>query len=157
MEAQRPTQKEEQMEGFSNREMYEQAAGNCVALLVAADKFLRSRGIDPAEFYRFFGESYASDWDRRKGDIEGTVQSVALNMTSAGFDASPVTENGAVTVHSRWTEQHEDSEWPTSVKPVLENAIPLLFEAPMAHAGVQMTAAKSSEGVDLRIVARERM
>lgn len=142
------------MNDFSDREMYEQAAGNCVALVLATDQFLRNRGIDPAEFYRFFGESYVSEWDHRKGDIEATAQSVALNMTSAGFEPSTVAENGGVTVRSGWTDQHDGAEWPTPPKPALERAVPLLFEAPMAHAGVRMTARASSAGLDLQLAAR---
>jgi hypothetical protein len=142
------------MSEFSDREMYDQAAANCIAFVVAADEFLRNRGIDPAELYRFFGETYASGWDHRRGDIDATAHSVALNMTSGGFEASIVTENGGVTVQSRWTDQHDGSDWPTPVKPALERAIPLLFEAPMAHVGVRMTPRTSPNGIDLLLATR---
>jgi hypothetical protein len=142
------------MNEFSDREMYNQAAANCIALVVAADGFLRNRGIDPAELYRYFGETYASGWDHRRGDIDATAHGVALNMTSGGFEASIVTENGGVTVRSRWTDQHDGSDWPTPVKPALERAIPVLFEAPMAHVGVRMTERTSSNGIDLLLATR---
>ena len=143
------------MNDFSDREMYEQAAANFVAFVVAADEFLRTRAVDPTELYRYFGETYAPGWDERKGDIDATAQGVALNMTSGGFEASTVSENGGVTVRSRWTDQHDGSDWPTPVKPALEKAIPMLFEAPMAHVGVRMTARPSSNGIDLMLAARE--
>ena len=139
---------------FSDREMYEQAAGNLIAFLLAADEFLRNRGIDPSELYRYFGESYAPEWDLPNGAVDETARSVALNMTSAGFEASTVTENGGVTVRSRWTDQHEGSGWPTAAKPALERAVPLLFEALMEHAGIRMTARTSSSGMDLLLAAR---
>lgn len=142
------------MKDFSDREMYEQAAANFVAFVVAADEFLRNRGTDPAELYRYFGETYAPEWDERRGDIDATAHSVALNMTSGGFEASTATENGGVTVRSRWTDQHEGSDWPTAVKPALERAIPVLFEAPMAHVGIRMTARTSSKGIDLLLATR---
>src|SRR4051812_42207862 len=141
------------MNDFSDREMYEQAASNPVAVLVAADQFLRDRDIDASQLYRFFGESYASEWDDRKGDIERTAQSVALNMTSAGFESPITTAQSDVIVHARWTEQHDGSDWPTTVKPALERAIPLRFGGPMAHAGVKMTASPSADGIDLRLAA----
>jgi hypothetical protein len=137
------------MNEFSDRVMYEQAAANFIAFVVAADKFLRDRGTDPADLYRYFGETYASEWDHQRGDIDATAQSVALNMTSGGLEASTVTENGGVTVHSRWTDQHDGWDWPTPVKPALERAVPMLFEHPMAHVGIRMTARTSSNGIDL--------
>ena len=72
------------MNDFSDREMYEQAAGNVVALVLAADGFLRDRGIDPAEFYRYFGEMAAPGWDDIAGDIDATARAVALNIPPGG-------------------------------------------------------------------------
>ena len=139
------------MNDFSDREKYEQAAANVVAFVVAADGFLRDRGIDPAELYRYFGEAYASGWDEYAGDLGVIGREVALNMTSGGFEAATATENGGVTVHTRWTEQHDGSGWPTPVKPTLERAIPVLFEASMARLGVRMTASMSANGLDLQL------
>jgi hypothetical protein len=144
------------MNDFSDREMYEWAAGNAVALLVAGDAFLPERGIEPSEFYQYFGESYASGWDAYSGDLGATAREVALNMTSAGFESSIETGQPDAVVHATWTEQHDGTAWPTPVKPALERAIPVLFEAAMARVGTRMTASPSADGIDLRLAAREK-
>jgi hypothetical protein len=138
------------MDDFSDRQMYEQAAANVVALVVAADAFLASRGIEPTEFYRFFGESYADDW-RDADEIGKAAHDVALNVTSGGFETSSAIDGDAAVIHARWTEQHADGTWPTPVKAALESALPVLLEAPMATAGMSMKTAASVDGLEIHI------
>jgi hypothetical protein len=138
------------MDDFSDREMYEQAAANVVALVVAVDAFLSSRRIDPTDFYRFFGEAYAAAW-RDADEIGKAAHDVALNVTSGGFETSSTVEGDAAVIRARWTEQHADGEWPAPVKRALEIALPALFEAPMATAGMRMKTAASADGLEIHI------
>ena len=96
------------MDDFSDREMYEQAAANVVAFVVAADAFLTSRGIDPSELYRYFGESYADGWATR--DVGRIAREVALNMTSGGFETATTVHGAEVVVRARWTDHHEGAD-----------------------------------------------
>jgi hypothetical protein len=139
------------MDDFSDREMYEQAAANVVAFVAAADGFLRERGIDPSELYRWFGEHYASGWEPQKGDVGATAREIALNLTSGGLETSTSSDDGAVIVRARWTEQHDGSEWPVPVRPALERATPLLFEAAMRRTGMELTVTGSDAGLELRV------
>jgi hypothetical protein len=138
------------MDDFSDRQMYEQAAANVVALIVAADAFLSSRGIEPTEFYRFFGESYADGW-RDADEIGRAAHDVTLNVTSGGFETSSGIDGDTAVIHARWTEQHDDGAWPTPVKAALERALPVLFEAPMATAGMSMKTAASVDGLEIHV------
>jgi 2,4-dienoyl-CoA reductase-like NADH-dependent reductase (Old Yellow Enzyme family) len=138
------------MDDFSDREMYEQAAANVVALIVAADAFLSSRGIDPTAFYRFFGESYADEW-RDADEIGKAAHDVALNVTSGGLETTSTVDRDTAVIRAAWTKQHDDGTWPTPVKPALEAALPALFEAPMAAAGMAMKTAASVDGVEIHI------
>jgi hypothetical protein len=142
------------MQNFTDREMYEQAAGNMVAFVVAADAFLRDRGIEPEELYRSFGSSYAPGWDPLRGDVPRAGREVALNLTSGGFETSLTPDHDAVVVRARWTEQHDGEDWPTAVRPVLERATPLLFEAAMARIGAELTASSSDQGMEFRLAPR---
>ena len=143
------------MHDFSDKEMYEQAAANIVALVVAADGFLRDRGIDPAELYRSFGRSYAAGWDRLRGDLPKVAREVALNLTSAGFETSLTPDDGCVVIRARWTEQHTGTDWPMPVKPILERSAPVLFEAAMARVDASLSSSTSNDGLELRLAPRE--
>jgi len=142
------------MQDFTDREMYEQAAGNVVAFVVAADAFLRDRGIEPDELYRSFGRSYAPGWDPLRGDVRRAAREVALNLTSGGFETSLTPDRDAVVIRARWTEQHDGEEWPTPVRSVLERATRVLFEAAMTRVGAELTASTSDDGMEFRLAPR---
>ena len=82
---------------------------------------------------------------------ERVLEAARRVFVERGFEAATATENGGVTVHTRWTDQLDGSGWPTPVKPTLERAIPVLFEASMARLGVRMTASMSANGLDLQL------
>ena len=138
------------MDGFSERERLEQAIGNMVAMQVTAHDFLRERDIDPAELDRYFGERFAEGWAESRGDVAKIAHDVALNMTTLGFETSTTTSDGEATIHARWTEFHDDPDWPTPVRPALA-ASGVVFEPIMAWLGVGFSWDADDDGMTFRI------
>ena len=99
-------------DSFTDAERYEQAAGNMTATAVAAHEFMKQKGVDPAEFWAFFGETYAPGWAGVRGDLTEIARYVALNMTSVGCTTETTRTDAAVTITASWPDDIDDPEWP---------------------------------------------
>ncbi len=137
------------MDEFNDKEKLDQAIGNAIAMYVAAHAFLDQRGIDPAELDRFFGEQHAEGWADVRGDLEKVAFFVALNMSTFGFTTETTNEDGAAAVSARWSEDHDDPDWPIAVRPALERS-PIAFEPIMAWLGVDYAWEVEEGGLVLR-------
>jgi hypothetical protein len=140
------------MDTFSADEIREQAIGNLIATYATTQVFLRSRGIDPIELERYFGEVHAPGWAEAKGDLEKIAHYVALNMQTFGFETETSAADGETTILARWSQEHDDPDWPISPRDALRTT-PVTFEPIMAWLGIAMSWDATDDGLVFRLRA----
>jgi len=138
------------LNGAGEGELLEQAIGNAIAMYTATRAFLEEKGIDPAELDSFFGQTHAPGWAEARGDIGKVAHYVALNLRTFGFDTEVASEVGTVTVTARWSQVHDDPDWPIPVRPALAQSA-RSFDPIMSWLGIGFTREVSDEGIVLRL------
>jgi hypothetical protein len=131
---------------FTDREMYEQASGNMVALTAALHEFLKQKGLEPSAFWSFFGETYAPSWAEDRGDLTKVAYYVAPNMTSIGCTTETTHEDGKVTVKAKWPGNLDDPDLAIPPKPALVE-MSSSFESIMSRLGINFSDEETSGGM----------
>jgi hypothetical protein len=69
---------------FTSEQLYQQAQGNLTAFIVGTMAYLKEQGRTPEEWVTSIGKRFAPGWESEKGRAKVAMQSVVLNLLSAG-------------------------------------------------------------------------
>jgi hypothetical protein len=80
---------------FTSEQLYQQAQGNLTAFIVGTMAYLKEQGRTPEEWVTFIGKRFAPGWESDKGRAKAAMQSVVLNLLSAGGSLHSLTGDDA--------------------------------------------------------------